>query len=1021
MAASDFSKGNQLLRSNKLEEAVVAYRKAIASEPNFYWYHLKMGKALEQLGYWEEAAIAYCQVVETKSKVRQPWSYWDLGRVLRKLGKNLEASEVEEKARKIERNWEERQSHLEIYLELKNSSLEDISNYPKSIDLKKSSYWLKREHSNYLCEIRKIINQIGIGARSIIDVGSNGCPYLDWFAWIPERYSVDLRKPYKAPGIVDITTDFLKYNPDKTFDILTCLQVIEHVPDAQAFCQKLLKTARILVVSVPYQWPAGATTGHIHDPVDLEKMNNWFGREPNYYSLIAESNSFLQRLISVYNIESNLKSDQLEMLFESKGIAMVSKFEEGNQLQRMNKLEKAVEAYRATIQDNPSFYWVYQKLGEIFYKLGRLDEAEEAFHQGISVNPNSAWLHLSLARILVKQQRWDDAITSYRQAIQLQLDRPRVYYELGKALATVELWDESIAVYQKAIKQDKTQYKYYYSLADALLKHGRLEEAATAYNQAVSLKPDDTWYHYRLAGVLRQLGRESEAVKVEAKAIEIEPGLTQMRATIESPVPSKNQEIKIYRADEMIYTPFHIKANHNFLKREGFVFIDDVRKADILVSRNIKNLYPYIKQYGTRKKYLIWTHEPRFDINFFDDIYVFTNIKVDIMNAYTQNIYVNNYKYFNLPNMNPINVSSFERIKGKTVVIVAACKKAVSLIKDGLNIDLIKIRNDIAYSGFNLGKVDIYGPGWGKNLAIEDSRKVSKLKDENQYKRKIKILKNYHFNLCFENTNYPYYCTEKIWHSLDAGCLPIYYGKGNAIYEDFPADSFLDYSEFNHPEALFEYIDSMTIDEFKDRMNKCIETVNKIASLTNQEGGAIKIQNQNIIDKLKSIFKRELQLSSQPALPTESREQSVNWWEPPGENIALHKPAQQSSYSPRWSKPNQSSRAVNGIKNGGYSFCTKLEVDPWWQVDLEEIHIIQQVRIYNRMDYSERARTLKILLSTDSHNWEQVYVNDDRLIPGGIYGKPLIVSITSKLARYIRIQLNSRTYLHLDEVEVYGY
>ncbi|XDE62190.1 tetratricopeptide repeat protein [Arthrospira platensis BEA 1257B] len=35
MTASDFSQGNKLLRSNQLEEAVVAYQKAIALHPNF--------------------------------------------------------------------------------------------------------------------------------------------------------------------------------------------------------------------------------------------------------------------------------------------------------------------------------------------------------------------------------------------------------------------------------------------------------------------------------------------------------------------------------------------------------------------------------------------------------------------------------------------------------------------------------------------------------------------------------------------------------------------------------------------------------------------------------------------------------------------------------------------------------------------------------------------------------------------------------------------------------------------------
>lgn len=138
-------------------------------------------------------------------------------------------------------------------------------------------------------------------------MGSYGCPYLDWFTWIPDRYSIDLLKPYEAPGIVGMKMDFLKYQPEKRFDLLTCLQVIEHVEDVERFCEKLLQTARVLVVSVPYKWQEGMVEGHIHDPVDFKKMNTWFGREPNYFHIVTEVASPLSRLICIYDVESNKK------------------------------------------------------------------------------------------------------------------------------------------------------------------------------------------------------------------------------------------------------------------------------------------------------------------------------------------------------------------------------------------------------------------------------------------------------------------------------------------------------------------------------------------------------------------------------------------------------------------------------------------------------------------------------------------------------------------------------------------
>ncbi|EDZ92427.1 TPR repeat-containing protein [Limnospira maxima CS-328] len=56
---SDLVRGNQLLRSGKLEEAVAAYQKAIAHDQTFHWYHYKLGETLEKLGRLEEAVESY--------------------------------------------------------------------------------------------------------------------------------------------------------------------------------------------------------------------------------------------------------------------------------------------------------------------------------------------------------------------------------------------------------------------------------------------------------------------------------------------------------------------------------------------------------------------------------------------------------------------------------------------------------------------------------------------------------------------------------------------------------------------------------------------------------------------------------------------------------------------------------------------------------------------------------------------------------------------------------------------------
>jgi hypothetical protein len=166
---------------------------------------------------------------------------------------------------------------------------------------KPNAYWHRRQEHIYYQVVRVIASKLGENAGSIIDVGSAGCPYLDWFQNIPVRTSLDLKRPYVAPGINPLKADFLTWEPDRRYDLATCLQVLEHVPDATAFAQKLLATANIVVVSLPYKWPVGYVKSHVHDPVDEAKLLSWFGRKPNYTYICREFETEVERIIQVYD------------------------------------------------------------------------------------------------------------------------------------------------------------------------------------------------------------------------------------------------------------------------------------------------------------------------------------------------------------------------------------------------------------------------------------------------------------------------------------------------------------------------------------------------------------------------------------------------------------------------------------------------------------------------------------------------------------------------------------------------
>jgi len=167
------------------------------------------------------------------------------------------------------------------------------------------AYWEARSDLLYYDYFRFIVRCIGSDARSMADVGSGNCPYLDWFHWIPERVSIDIRKPYTSEAVRGVQGDILALDFPRRFDVVTCLQVMEHLKAPEPFARRLLELGRLVLVSVPYKWPKGATRGHVNDPVDLQLVERWFGRPANHHLRVREP--FMakkgERLFAIFDTE----------------------------------------------------------------------------------------------------------------------------------------------------------------------------------------------------------------------------------------------------------------------------------------------------------------------------------------------------------------------------------------------------------------------------------------------------------------------------------------------------------------------------------------------------------------------------------------------------------------------------------------------------------------------------------------------------------------------------------------------
>jgi SAM-dependent methyltransferase len=149
------------------------------------------------------------------------------------------------------------------------------------------AYWEKRKHLIYYQYFRYMVHCLLDEGGSIIDVGSGNAPYLEWFDWAGRRVSVDLKTPYRSDRVEGLRGNILDLDFDQTFDLCTCMQVLEHVTDPEPFARRLFDLGRLVLISVPYKWKE-ASKHHPNDPVDRNKVAAWFGRKPNYSLVVRE-------------------------------------------------------------------------------------------------------------------------------------------------------------------------------------------------------------------------------------------------------------------------------------------------------------------------------------------------------------------------------------------------------------------------------------------------------------------------------------------------------------------------------------------------------------------------------------------------------------------------------------------------------------------------------------------------------------------------------------------------------------
>lgn len=169
-----------------------------------------------------------------------------------------------------------------------------------------SKFYAGRKGHKYYAQVKAWLDSYG-ERDSILDIGSADTPVASWGTF-RHRHTID---PRFQPDLEHVVSVQGHWPEDaglvpRRVEVITCLQVLEHIQDVQPFVDAIFAAATYRVIlSVPYKWKAGATQGHIHDPVSREKLRGWTRRQPLRTTVIDDRGS--SRLVEEYSGEKHGK------------------------------------------------------------------------------------------------------------------------------------------------------------------------------------------------------------------------------------------------------------------------------------------------------------------------------------------------------------------------------------------------------------------------------------------------------------------------------------------------------------------------------------------------------------------------------------------------------------------------------------------------------------------------------------------------------------------------------------------
>jgi tetratricopeptide (TPR) repeat protein len=143
---------------------------------------------------------------------------------------------------------------------------------------------------------------------------------------------------------------------------------------------------------------------------------------------------------------------------------------------QMDEPEKAIKAYKTSIELNPYRDDTHITLGNLYFAENRFSEAESEYTEAIRLYP-SANNYYSLGQSLLESGKYSDAESVFERVRRLEPDKPNGNFGLGLVYSKRGQYEDAIDQFKEAISRQTDFYHSYAEMGYAYADLGLMDEA----------------------------------------------------------------------------------------------------------------------------------------------------------------------------------------------------------------------------------------------------------------------------------------------------------------------------------------------------------------------------------------------------------------------------------------------------------------------------------------------------------------------------------------------------------------